>query len=61
MVILSKIVKFNARSKKVCFYFPFKCIFKIKFYIAIPFFWMTALARYYGFFKAILNKSFKYK
>ena len=56
-----KLLSLTHVLRRYVFYFPFKCIFKIKFYIAIPFFWMTALARYYGFFKAILNKSFKYK
>tara|TARA_Y100000389_G_scaffold152542_1_gene152582 strand:+ start:9786 stop:10256 length:471 start_codon:yes stop_codon:yes gene_type:complete len=37
--------------------FPLKCILKPKYFMAIPFFWSTAIMRYYGFFKNIFFRN----
>ena len=39
---------------KYIIYFPCRSIFRRDLYIAIPFFWLTALLRYYGFLKTML-------
>ena len=53
-----KLLSLTHVLRRYVFYFPFKCIFIPKFYVAIPFFLMVAVFRYYGFFKALLNKNF---
>ncbi len=49
-----KLMSITYVFRKYFLYYPYKCLFRPVAYIAIPFFWLTALLRYYGFFRSIV-------
>lgn len=51
-----KILSLTHVLRRYIVVFPLKCILKPRYLIAIPFFWLTATLRYYGFFKSIFKK-----